>query len=195
MPDGESLSEAPSLRGRVLGHLAASTMVASTLAAGVMLLPTAAHADVVHNSCQAVYAGGSSGWCGLYPGNATDNVQELGQVTLSSDGTSIVVATESASSGTVPATSFACVLSTPASEITHRLQGTQCAKAGGVWFPASGGTISIDLTQYPQFLNSSFTVQVAANQSANSSNGDSFYNNVTVTSTAAGGGGGGGINA
>jgi hypothetical protein len=113
-------------------------------------------------------------------------VPELGQVTISADGTSLVVQTQSASSATVPATSFACLVFVSASQITQRLQNTQCAKAGGIRFPASGGSFTIDLAQYPQFLNMQFTVQVAANQSANSSNGDAFYNNFSVSTVTGG---------
>jgi hypothetical protein len=86
----------------------------------------------------------------------------------------------------VPATSFACLVFVPASQVTRRLQDTQCAMAEGVWFPANGGSVTIDLTQYPQFLNTQFTVQVAANQSADSSNGDAFYNNFSVSTVSGG---------
>lgn len=122
--------------------------------------------------------GQSSGWCGLYPGTASTNIQEYGQVTLSSDGTSLTVDTESASTGVVPDTSFACLTATDPG--STRLQETLCAQDGGVWVPFSGGTVTIDLTQYPQFLNTEFNVQVAANQDANDANGDAFYDNFTV---------------
>ena len=144
-------------------------------------------ADVPHSGCAAVSVGGSSGWCGLYPGNATNNVRELGQVSINASGTSLTVQTADASSGVVPATAFACLLFTPASQIAHRLQAQQCAAAGGVWFPMAGGSTTIDLTAYPQFLNAQFTVQVAANQDANNANGDAFYNNITADTTTTGG--------
>jgi hypothetical protein len=161
----------------IVGVLLLAGLVVAALAFG----PARAGADVAHSGCTSVSVGASSGWCDLYPGNATTNVQELGQVSVSTTGTSLTVQTESASSGTVPATSFACLLFSPPSSITQRLQDTQCTAAGGVWFPASGGSITIDLTQYPQFLNTQFTVQVAANRSADDSNGDAFYNNVAVS--------------
>ena len=41
--------------------------------------------------------------------------------------------------------------------------------------------MTIDLSRYPQFLNTQFTIQVAANQDANNANGDAFYNNVTAS--------------
>ena len=138
-------------------------------------------ADVPHSGCAAVSVGGSSGWCGLYPGNATSNTQEQGLVSVSSTGSSITVQTQSASTGVLAETSFACLTSVPASQITQRLQDTRCAAAGGVWFPFFGGSLTIDLTPYPQFRNAQFTVQVAANQDASNANGDAFYNNVTVS--------------
>ncbi len=180
-----------SLSGSRLGRgIARRALLGVALTAGVGVLglsPGASGADVVHSGCTAVAAGGSSGWCGLYPGNATSNVQELGMVTVSADGSTIVVQTQSASSGVDPATSFACLLSTPASQITHRLQDTLCTSAGGVWLPFVGGSLTISMSQYPQFANTSFTIQVAANKSANDSNGDSFYNNVTVSTAGSGG--------
>jgi len=140
-----------------------------------------ASADVSHTGCNSVAAGATSGWCGLYPGNATDNIRELGQVTIDAGGTSLTVQTADASTGVLPATSFACLLFTAPSDITHRLQGQQCASSGGVWFPIDGGSTTIDLTAYPQFLNAEFTVQVAANQDAKNSNGDAFYNNIAAS--------------
>ena len=152
----------------------------------VASLATIASADVSHTGCNPVGVGASSGWCGLYPGNATNNVRELGQVSISSDGRSLTVQTADASTGVVPATSFACLLFTPPSQITHRLQGQQCAAAGGVWFPMPGGSQTIDLSAYPQFLNTHLTVQVAANQDASNSNGDAFYNNIAADTTTTG---------
>jgi hypothetical protein len=156
---------------------------ALVIVAGLVLIAsfaTMAGADVAHTGCNSVAAGGSSGWCGLYPGNATDNVRELGQVSINASGTTLTVQTADASTGVLPATSFACLLFTPPSEIVHRLQDQQCASAGGVWFPIAGSSQTIDLTAYPQFLNAQFTVQVAANQDAKNSNGDAFYNNIAV---------------
>ena len=158
---------------------------------GALLLAAVASpagATEPHSGCTAISAGTSSGWCGLYPGNATNNARELGLVSLSADGTKLTVQAQDADSGVVPATSFACLTATPISEIVHRLQDEQCAKAGGVWFPIAGGSQVIDLAEHPQFLNAQFTVQVAANKSANSSNGDAFYNNVAVDSTSSSGG-------
>jgi hypothetical protein len=141
-----------------------------------------------HTGCTAISAGTTSGWCGLYPGNATTNVRELGLVALSADGTKLTVQTQDADAGVVPATSFACLTATPISEIVHRLQNEQCVAGGGGWFPVASGAQVIDLSAYPQFLNATFTVQVAPNKSANNSNGDAFYNNVAVDSTSSGGG-------
>jgi len=157
------------------------------VAAGLTLFAsfaTIAGADVAHTGCNSVAAGGSSGWCGLYPGNATDNVRELGQVSINASGTMLTVQAADASTGVLPATSFACLLFTAPSQIVHRLQGQQCAAAGGVWFPIAGGSQTIDLTAYPQFLNAQFTVQVAANQDAKNSNGDAFYNNIAADTTS-----------
>jgi hypothetical protein len=168
------------------GRLRAGLLVACGLLV-VASIATTAGADVAHSGCNTVGAGASSGWCGLYPGNATGNVRELGQVTISTSGTMLTVQTADASTGVVPATSFACLLLTPPSQIVHRLQGQQCSAAGGVWFPMAGGSETIDLTAYPQFLNTHFTVQVAANQDANNSNGDAFYNNIATDTTTTGG--------
>jgi len=157
---------------------------ATAVAFAIGLSPSAAGATVPHSGCTAS-VGGSSGWCGLYPGNATSNTQEFGQVTVS-DGSSILVQTENASNGAAPLTSFVCLVSTPAAQITHRLQDTQCNAAGGVWLPFTGGSLVIDLSQFPQFLDSQFTIQVAANEHANDSNGDAFYNNVSVSTITTG---------
>ena len=81
----------------------------------------------------------------------------------------------------VPATSFACLTATPSAQIIHRLQNTLCTRSGGIWLPFTGGALTISLLAYPQFLQAVFTIQVAANQDSNSSNGDAFYNNVSVS--------------
>ena len=153
----------------------------------VASVATIASADTAHTGCSSVGVGATSGWCGLFPGNAIDNVRELGQVSINANGTVLTVQTADASTGVVPATAFACFLFAPASQITHRLQGQQCAAAGGVWFPMAGGSTAIDLTAYPQFLNAQFTVQVAANQDAHNANGDAFYNNIAANTTTTGG--------
>jgi len=143
-------------------------------------------AAVAQSGCNAVSAGGSSGWCGLYPGQASSNITEQGMIGVSLNGDSMTVQTQSAATGVVPGTSFACLLLTPASQITQRLQDTLCTAAGGVWLPFGGGSLTIDLGQYPQFENTQFTVQLAANMDANSANGDAFYNDFTVSSVPAG---------
>ena len=135
-------------------------------------------------TCPTSIADGySSGWCGLYPGSASSNVQEYGQVALSSDGTALTVETESASTGVVPDTSFACLTVTDPG--STRLQEELCAQEDGIWIPFSGGSTTVDLSQYPQFLNTQFNVQVAANQDANSANGDAFYGNFTIVDSTA----------
>jgi hypothetical protein len=50
-----------------------------------------------------------------------------------------------------------------------------------VWISSDGGSFTVDLTQYPQFLNAQFAVQVAASPSAGNSNGDASYNNFSVS--------------
>ncbi len=157
--------------------------LAGALLTGVVVLgvPGAAGADVPHGGCGAVAVGQSSGWCGLYPGNAVANVQELGQVTVSADGLSLTVQAQDASTGVVAATSFACLTATPATQITHRLVNSLCVANGGTWLPFTGGSLTVNLQSYPQFLNAQFTVQVAANADAKSSNGDAFYNNLSVS--------------
>jgi hypothetical protein len=160
-----------------------SMLVGVAALALIVSFAASAGADVAHTGCSSVAAGASSGWCGLYPGNATDNVRELGQVSINASGTMLTVQTADASTGVLPATSFACLLFTPPSQIAHRLQGQQCEAAGGVWFPITGGSQTIDLSAYPQFLDAQFTVQVAANQDAKNSNGDAFYNNIAADTT------------
>ncbi|MDA8269635.1 MAG: hypothetical protein M0Z63_03825 [Actinomycetota bacterium] len=162
---------APLRLGVALGTAAAGTL-------GLALL-TAAPASA--GTCAAVTDGQTSGWCALYPGNATGNIQELGQVALSTDGSTLTVQTQSASTGVVPGTSFACLTATDPG--MTRLQEQQCAMDNGVWVPFTGGSTTIDLAQYPQFQGTQFNVQVAANQDANSANGDAFYDNFTVTDT------------
>ena len=164
---------------------AALAMIVTGLAtATVGINSSTSAADVPHSGCAAVSVGGNSGWCSLYPGNATSNTQEQGLVSVSSTGSSITVQTQSASTGVLTETSFACLTSMPASQITQRLQDARCAAAGGVWIPFFGGSVTIDLTPYPQFRNAQITVQVAANQSANNANGDAFYNNVSVSTVS-----------
>ena len=148
---------------------------AGVLGAGV------AFATPVHTGCTAIAAGGSSGWCGLYPGNATDNVRDLGQVSLSGDASMLTIKTLSVDSGAAPRTSFACLTKVPAAQITHRLQDTQCNDLGGVWITWSGPSITINVSQYTQFAGGNFTVQVAANEKAGNGNGDAFYNSFGVT--------------
>jgi hypothetical protein len=159
--------------------LAAGTAAVGTL--GTVALAAAPASAATAPTCTAVESGQDSGWCALYPGDATGNVQELGDVAVSLDGSTLTVQTQSASTGTVPDTSFACLLESDPGRT--RMQQTLCAQAGGVWIPFSGGAVTIDLTQYPQFSGTTFTVQVAANQDANSANGDAFYNNVAVSDT------------
>ena len=139
-----------------------------------------ASATPVHTGCAPVHTFASSGWCGLYPGNATNNVQDLGQVSLSSNTTMLTIQTQSVDNGTAPRTSFACITSVPADQITHRLQDTQCTKDGGVWITWTGPSITVDMSQYPQFAGTVYTVQVAANDNAGNGNGDAFYNSFTV---------------
>jgi hypothetical protein len=152
-----------------------------------VVAPSWASATPVHGGCVTTAAGGSSGWCGLYPGNAVDNTKELGLVAVSADGQTLTVQTQDAGTGALPATSFACLTATPSAEITHRLQQTQCADNGGVWLPFTGGALTIDVSGYPQFLDTTFTVQVAASSSAKDANGDAFYNTFSVSTVTGGG--------
>ena len=161
--------------------------MAPLLAVGLVAAATTlAGADVSHTGCTAVNAGQTSEWCGLYPGNATDNVQELGLVSVSTDGMSLTVQVKDSATGVVPATSFVCLSPTPAAAVTHRLQRQLCSASGGTWFPIAGGSQTIDLSSYPQYQSTKLTVQVAANQDANNANGDAFYNNFTVDTTPGG---------
>lgn len=169
---------AGSIRRRRSDSLRLAVALGVTAAALSVSLLGAAPAMAGGTCPTSIVDGQGSGWCGLYPGTASNNVQEYGQVTLSSDGTSLTVDTQSASSGVLPDTSFACLTSVDPG--STRLQEEQCAQDGGVWVPFSERTTTIDLTQYPQFLNTSFNVQVAANQDASDANGDSFYDNFTV---------------
>jgi len=169
-------------------HFAGGVLLtASLVGMAVAFTPTPSGAAEPHSGCAAVSAGGNSGWCGLYPGDATSNVQDLGSVAVSSDGSTITVQTESVSTGMAPETSFACLVSTPASQITKRLQDRHCTSANGIWLPFDGGSLSINLNQYPQFANATFTIQVAANANAHNANGDAFYNNFSVSTVVASG--------
>ena len=163
--------------------VAAGTVAAASLSLSLVGAAPAA-ASTTAPTCTTVTDGQSSGWCNLYPGNATDNVQELGMVALSLDGSTLTVSTQSATSGVVADTSFACLTATSPGDT--RMQDAQCTKADGVWIPFTGGSVTIDLAQYPQFVGTQFNVQVAANQDANSANGDAFYNNVTVSDSSGG---------
>ncbi|MGO9909838.1 MAG: hypothetical protein ACLPQS_01555 [Acidimicrobiales bacterium] len=172
---------------RVIRRWAPVALMSGSLVVGfTAAIAGTAGATPAHTGCAAVSVGESSGWCGLYPGNATGNTKELGQVTVSGDGQSLVIQTEDASSGAAPATSFACLTATDPTQITHRLQDTQCGDEGGVWLPFTGGSLTVDLTAYPQFLDTQFTVQVAANADAGNANGDAFYNNFSVSTVPSG---------
>jgi hypothetical protein len=173
---------------RAARRMAGATLVGAFVIASVIgITESTSIAAEPHTGCQPVAPGGTSGWCGLYPGNATSNTKELGMVTVSSDGNSIVVNTENAADGNAPGTSFVCLVATPAAQITERLQDRHCDSAGGVWLPFTGGSLTIDLAQYVEFENTTFTIQVAANEHAANANGDSFYNNLSVSTVSSGG--------
>ena len=140
-----------------------------------------ASATPVHTGCGASYNGIPSGWCNLYPGNASDNAKYLGQILLTNGATLLTIQTQTASDGSIPRTSFACLTLVDSAKIDHRLQAEQCSnKFNGVWVTWSGSSVTIDITQYPQFTNMLYTVQVAANGSAGNGNGDAFYNSFTA---------------
>jgi len=159
--------------------------VCGVLATGALALTAGtgvASATPVHDDCAGVVtAGTSSAWCGLYPGNAKNNTPEQAQVSLDPTATLLTVLTQNTEDGSAPATTSICLTSTPIPQIDHRLQDQQCTnKFGGVWLTWAGGSATIDLTQVPQFLGTTFTVQVGASASAGNGNGDAFYNNVSV---------------
>ncbi len=178
---------AAELRGSAIRRVARMILAGSLLAAvAALAVPGVALATPDHTGCSAVAVGQTSGWCGLYPGNAVDNVKELGQVLVSSDGLSLTIQTQDMTTGAAPATSFACLTADDSAAATHRLQATQCADSGGAWLPFTGGALTIDLTAYPQFLDAQFTAQVAAGQNAENANGDAFYNNFSVSTLTGG---------
>src|SRR5579862_9452512 len=72
---------------------------AALVAGGVQVSGNAALASPVRNGCGTTSSGQSSSWCGLYPGNATQNTQEQAQVSLSQDGTTLIVQTQNTSDG------------------------------------------------------------------------------------------------
>ena len=161
----------------------AATLLASgalAVSGGAILVPSIASATPVHTGCSPTYVNGTSGWCGLYPGNATDNVKDLGQVTLTGNAQLLTIQTLSVDSGAAPRTSSACLSFISSNQINHRLQDTQCTKAGGVWFTWTGPSTTINLTQYTQFYGQIFSVQVQANEHAGNGNGDAFYNGFDV---------------
>lgn len=150
-----------------------------TIGSAVVLGPSVASATKPHTGC-AVSVGTSSGWCGLYPGNATNNVKDVASVTMSGDGSLLTIATLSLDTNAPPRTSMSCISMVPLVVQTHRLQAEQCSAINGVWFTWSGASITIDLTQFPQFYGGNFSVQVGANKDAGNGNGDSFYNGFGV---------------
>jgi hypothetical protein len=173
------------LAGAVLAATSAAALAMTApgvaFAAGAPGLPITATGPV----CGTVAAGQSSGWCALYPGRAVDNVQQLGAVSVGPDGTVLTVQAEGASTGTPPATASVCL--TPVDPGRSRLQHAQCVAAGGVWIPFTGGSVTIDLAQYPGLEGTTFTVQVGANGDAVDANGDAWYGNFGVTSSLGGG--------
>ncbi len=170
---------------RATGRVVQGAVAAGLAIAGLVVAAGAASATPPHTGCAATTAGNSSGLCGLYPGNAVDNVKDLGQVAETADGTTLTITTQDAVTGAAPDTSFACLIATPADQIDHRLQDEKCNADGGVFLPFTGGTLTVDLTQFPQFRNTQFTVQIAANDNAGDPNGDAFYNNFSVSSVPA----------
>jgi len=188
-----SVSSHPKRRTARWGGAAFAGTAAATLSLSAFgaIPATAAPTALGGVTCASVSDGQSSGWCALYPGRAAGNVQEFGRVSLSTDGSTLTVTTQSTSTGAAPRMSYACLTSTNPGRT--RLQQRQCAAAGGVWIPFTGGSVTIDLSQYPQFAGAHFTVQVAANLSAGNANGDAFYGNVPVSASASTGSGGGGI--
>jgi len=164
------------------GRLSAALLSSGALVlGGVGLLGVGpASATPVHQGCAAVFTFAPSGWCNLYPGNASNNVKDLGAVSLSSNTQLLTIQTQSVATGAAPRTSFACLTLVPAGQIDHRLQDTQCEATGGVWFTWTGPSTTIDLSNYPQFMGTIYSVQVAANDNAGNGNGDAFYNSFTV---------------
>jgi hypothetical protein len=167
--------------------LAAVSVLAGTsvlVAPTILASPTAGAATTgAPSTCRPVVAGGSSGWCPLTPGHATGNVRALGGVSLDSSAQVLAVRTVGVPTGATPATTFACLVPLPASQVAHRLQETQCRQEGGVWFAVSGGALSVDLSGLALASDTTFTVQVAAGPSAGDANGDAFYADVTVSTT------------
>jgi hypothetical protein len=92
----------------------------------------------------------------------------------------MTISTLSVASNAAPRTSMACLSTVPLVVETHRLQAEQCSAVNGVWFTWSGPSITIDLTQLPQFYGGTFSVQVGANENAGNGNGDAFYNGFSV---------------
>ena len=170
-----------------IGRLAAVSLGATLAAASLVgLSSTIGGAAAPDTVCSSASSGGSSGWCGLGPGHANSNTRVQGMVSVSSDGQTIVVNTQDTVSGNAPRTSFVCMVSSPASLVTGRLQETRCGAAGGVWLTFTGGSLTIDLSQYGPFQNAQFTIQVAANPDAANANGDSFYANFGVSTSSSG---------
>ena len=170
--------------------------VCGVLATGALALTAGtgvASATPVHDNCALVVvtAGTSSASCGLYPGNAKNNTPEQAQVSLDPTAMLLTVSTQNTADGSAPATTSICLTSTPVEQIDHRLQDEQCTnKFGGVWLTWAGGSDTINLlTQVPQFLGTTFTVQVGASASAGNGNGDAFYNNLSVDAAPQGHGG------
>ncbi len=181
----------PALRRRARLIALAS---ASILAGATVLAPAAADAALIGppSACHAVAPGGRSGWCPLTPGKASGNVRAFGEVSLDSSASVLAVRTVDASTGTPPATTFACIVPLADAPADVRLQETQCRRQGGLWFAVDGGSLTVDLSLVPALGGTTFTVQVATGPSAHDANGDAFYANFhvsTVASVPPGGGG------
>ncbi len=171
------------MSGRHLLRGLAGLGLASGAFGGAVALAAAgaAGAAAVHTGCSPASVTQSSGFCVLYRGSSSSTAQDLGDVAPNPTGTALTITTKVIATGAAPKTSFACLLPTSASQIDVRLDHVECRVHGGVFVPFSGGTVTIDLSQFPQFLDTQFSAQVGASKDATNPNDDLYYNNFTVS--------------
>ena len=142
-------------------RVVASSVIAAAGALAVLAAPGTASAATVHTCAGTVTAGTTSAWCGLF--DARGNTPEQAQLSLDAGATSLSVATESTIGAQPPAATAVCLTATPAAQIAQPLPKSLCTgQYAGVWLTWAGGSQSIDLTLYPQFAKTTFTVQVIA---------------------------------
>jgi hypothetical protein len=142
-------------------RVVASGVIAAAGAFAVLAAPGTASAAAVPTCAGIVTEGTTSAWCALF--DARGRTPEQAQLSLDAAATSLTVTTESTVGARPPASTAVCLTATPAAQIVQQLTSSSCTgQYAGVWLTWSGGSQAIDLTLYPQFATTTFTVQVIA---------------------------------